>query len=416
LRCSRNRSRGGRLACGTYTCLMPKSPSGSISAAEACQIAIRAQGLALTGDRPKTVADVLRRTGAVQLDTISVLARSHELVAYARLGAVGRAAVEAAYWAEPARAFEYYAHANCIMPIEMWPYFAFRRQQLGHGVWPSLLKTGIIDEVFARLKDGPVTATDLGGARRSTAGWWDWSDAKRALEVLYARGDVICTMRRNWKRVYDLPERVLPPGLLDHQPSPQECYHHLVRAAARALGVGTRRDIARYYRLLELNLGRTLDRARLFDDALADAGLVAVEVEGWKDPAFADPASLNLRTPRAHRTELLSPFDSLIWERERTQRMFGYTFSLEAYKPKGTRIHGYFTMPLLAGGRIAGHVDPAREGRTLVARNVALHDPEAVDDMASALREAATWVGCDAVRVDRVQPRAAAGALKRALA
>jgi hypothetical protein len=146
-----------------------------------------------------------------------------------------------------------------------------------------------------------------------------------------------------------------------------------------------------------------------------DSGLVPVNVEGWKDQAFADPALLNARAPRLQRTTLLSPFDSLIWERERTRRLFGYTLSLEAYKPKAERMHGYFTMPLLAGGRIAGYVDPAREGKTLVARNVSLHDADAVEGMASALREAAAWVECDTVRVERVQPRALAADLKRAL-
>jgi uncharacterized protein YcaQ len=354
-----------------------------------------------------------------------VLARSHELVAYARLGPVGRAAVEDAYWGEPAKAFEYYAHAACILPIEMWPYFAFRRQQLGRNIRPAhAAKPRTLREVRARLKDGPVTATDLGGARRSTAGWWDWSDAKRALETLYMRGEAICTTRRNWKRVYDLPERVVPRKLLDHEPSPEECYRHLTQAAGKALGVGTARDIAGYYHLLTHYMGRTLDRRRLFDDALADSGLVSVEVEGWKAPAFADPAALNARPPRTHRATLLSPFDSLVWAdppppgelpRERTRRLFGYDMLLEVYLPKDKRVHGYFTMPLLAGGRIAGHVDPAREGRTLVARNVSLHDPSAVDDMATALREAAAWVGCDAVRLERVQPRAMTAALKRAL-
>jgi uncharacterized protein YcaQ len=397
----------------------------TISADDARRIAIRAQGLALTNDRPKTVPDVLRRTGAVQLDTISVLARSHELVAYARLGPVGRAAVEDAYWAEPARAFEYYAHAACVLPIEMWPYFAFRRDQLGRNIQPAHAASDkMLNEVRARLKDGPVTATDLGGARKSVAGWWNWSDAKRALETLYRRGEAICATRRNWKRVYDLPERVVPRELLQQEYSPEECYRHLTRAAGKALGVGTARDIAGYYHLLTHYMGRTLDRKRLFADALADSGLVPVQVEGWKEPAFADPAALKARAPRSYRTTLLSPFDSLVWAdppppgeppRERTRRLFGYDMLLEVYLPKDKRVHGYFTMPLLAGGRIAGHVDPAREGRTLVARNVSLHDPEAVEDMAYALREAAAWVGCDAVRVDRVQPRGMTTALKRAL-
>jgi hypothetical protein len=391
-----------------------------VSAEDARRIAIHAQGLAVTADRPRTIAEVLARTGAVQLDTVSVLARSHELVAYARLGPVGRAAVEDAYWGTPARAFEYYAHANCILPIESWPYFGFRRKQMGGGHW-ARASASVIAEVRARLADGPVTASDLGGAR-SSPGWWNWSEAKHALEWLYYRGDAVCVTRRNWKRVYDLPERVLPRDVLPREPSPAECYAYLVNVTARARGIGTRRDIADYFQLLTRRLAPDLDRERLLDDAIDASGLVPVAVEGWSEPAFADPALMSAQAPREHRATLLSPFDSLIWAgpppagsppREHTQRLFGYQYELELYKPKAARIHGYFTMPLLARGGIAGHVDPAREGRTLVARNVALHDAAALDDMAAALREAAAWVGCGAVRLERVQPRAITSALRR---
>src|SRR5581483_1991505 len=174
--------------------------------------------------------------------------------------------------------------------------------------------------------------------------------------------------RRNWKRVYDLPERALPPDVLGREPSPEECYRALVRIAAAARGVGTRRDIGAYFRLLEHRLQPGLDRARLLDDAIAECGLVPVEVEGWKEPAYADPALLRATAPKKHRATLLSPFDSLIWAdpppageapREHTRRLFGYSYPFEPYKAKHARDHGYFTMPLLAGGRLAGHVDPA---------------------------------------------------------
>ncbi len=396
-----------------------------LGGADARRIAVRAQGLAFTNDRPKTVSDVLRHTGAVQLDTISVLARSHELVAYARLGPVGRTAVGDAYWGDPATAFEYFAHAACILPIEVWPYFGFRRDQLGRHISPAhAASKKALNEVRARLKDGPVTATDLGGARNSVAGWWDWSEAKRALEALYRSGEVICATRRNWKRVYDLPERVVPATLLNKQYSAEESYRFLTREAGRAVGVGTARDIAAYYHLLTSYMGRSLDRKRLFADALADSGLVSVEVEGWKEPGFAHPEALSARRPLRHRATLLSPFDSLVWAdppppgekpRERTRRLFGYDMLLETYLPKDKRTHGYFTMPLLSNGGIGGHVDPAREGKTLVARNVSLHHPDAVDDMAAALREAALWVNCDSIRVERVSPRALAGALTKAV-
>ena len=152
---------------------------------------------------------------------------------------------------------------------------------------------------------------------------------------------------------------------------------------------------------------------------------MTVEVEGWSEPAYVDPALLKARQPRRHRTTLLSPFDSLVWAdaspagaaaREHTLRLFRYEFPFEPYKPKAEREHGYFVMPLLAGARIAGHVDPAREGRTLVARNVLLHDEAAVQEMASALREAATWVGCDELRIERSRPAALGDALRQAVA
>jgi uncharacterized protein YcaQ len=400
-------------------------PAASLSADEARVIAVRAQGLAGKIDTKSGVHGMLHRLGAVQLDTISVLARSHELVAYARLGAVGRAAVEQAYWGEPPRAFEYFAHAACVLPIELWPYFAFRRQQLGEQITPHRWASKrTMTEVRARLREGPVTVTDLGGGRQGQAGWWSWSDAKRAVEVLYRAGEAICVTRRNWKRVYELPERVLPPDLLDADYSAAESYHYLTRAAGKALGIGTARDIAGYYHLMTSYMGRTLDRRRLFGAALADSGLAPVEVEGWKEPAFADPDALKARAPRTYRTTLLSPFDSLIWAdppppgeapRERTRRVFGFDMALEIYLPKEQRVHGYYTMPLLHDGRLVGHVDPAREGRTLVARRVSLHDPSAVDAMASALRETATWVGCDAVRVDEVKPAKVAKPLRKAV-
>ena len=395
---------------------------GHITADAARRIAIRAQGLAQTADRPKTPADVLRRVAAVQLDTISILARSHELVTYARAGAVGRPAVEDAYWGR-GQAFEYHAHANCILPIESWPYFAFRRRSFRAHRWAHP-PANAYREVQARLREGPVTVTDLGGGRNGTAGWWNWSEAKMAVEAMYYRGEAICTSRRNWKRVYDLPERVLPPELLAHEPDDAECYRYLVAATAAARGVATRRDLAAYFLLLLTRLAPSLERNRLLDDAIADSGLVPVEVEGWPAPAYADPAALGSRGPLRHRPVLLSPFDSLVWanppaaglsSREYTERLLGYTYTLEVYLPKHKREHGYYTMPLLARGRIAGHVDPAREGRTLVARNVALDDETYVDDLAAALKEAASWVGCTDIRIDSVRPKSLAPALTRAL-
>ncbi len=378
-------------------------------------------------DRADVLA-MLRRVSAVQLDTISVLARSHELVAYARLGPVGRRAVEEAYWGEPARTFEYLGHAGCIFPLEMWPYFAFRRRAMDRlrwrasgtsaDLWPAL--TATFDELRARLREAPVTANDLGGARGG-AGWWSWSVPKRGIELLYRLGEVVCTTRKGWQRVYDLPERALPPELLQHEPSDEECLIYLVQRAGRSLGVATKRDLAAYFGLTTTWRGAPPNARRLLDTAIEAAGLIPARVEGWKEMAFLDPGVLRRDAAEEQRTTLLSPFDSLIWrgpippEGERSRRLFGASLPFEPYVPRERRVHGYFNMALLAEGRLVGHVDPAREGRTLVARAVSLDDASSVDALATALREAAAWVGCNAVTVERVEPQGLADEVRKAI-
>ncbi|MEV8096797.1 crosslink repair DNA glycosylase YcaQ family protein [Kitasatospora sp. NPDC085879] len=377
-----------------------------LSSDQARRIALRAQGLLGAPDRRGGVRGVLRHLGAVQLDTISVLARSHELVPYARLGAVGRAAVEGAYWGSET-SFEYWSHAACILPMEEWPLFAFRRRAYrargnlwGHQVSPETYRS-VLDKLRA---EGPLTSTELGGAKR-TAEWWDWSDTKIAVERALAFGDVVCTERRSWKRVYEAAEQAVPAELFDLDLPDEECLRRLVSQAGAALGVATRADLMDYHRL----------KGAQVDAVLEASGLVPVQVEGWPAAAWADPAALATEPRGRHRTTLLSPFDSLIWDRARTERIFGMTHRLEAYTPKQKRVHGYFAMPLLAGGRLVGRVDPAREGRTLVARQISLEDGKYVPQLAEALREAASWVGCDAVRVERLADERLRPALEKLL-
>ncbi|MER5859953.1 crosslink repair DNA glycosylase YcaQ family protein [Streptomyces sp900105245] len=368
-------------------------PTTNLTADDARRIALRAQGFLGAPDRRAGVRGVLRHLGAVQLDTISVLARSHELVPYARLGAVARKTVESAYWKD-AHAFEYWSHAACILPIEEWPHFAFRRRAYRNRPhWHHELPEGAYDQVVKQLRaEGPLTATELGGAKK-TSDWWDWSGTKVAVERALMYGEVVCVERRGWKRLYDLAERAVPQALLHDELDDAECLRRLVRLAGESLGVGTRADIADYHRL----------KGEQVDAVIADSGLVPVEVEGWGKPAWADPVALATPPRGRHRTTLLSPFDSLIWERARTERIFGFTHRLEAYVPKPKRVYGYFAMPVLAGGRLVGRVDPAREGATLVAKQVTLDDAKAVPAVAQALIEAATWVNCTDVRVERVE-------------
>ncbi len=378
-------------------------PIIALSADEARRMALRAQGFLGAPDRRAGVRGVLRHLGAVQLDTISVLARSHELIPYARLGAVGRDTVEKAYWSD-SHAFEYWSHAACILPIEEWPHFAFRRRARrarGHR-WHVLQdKERSTAAVLDRLRaDGPLTSSELGGAKNGGE-WFEWSETKIAVEWLLDTGEVVCTERRGWKRVYDLAERAVPDALFHDDLDDRECLRRLVELAGRSLGVGTRADIADYHRL----------KGEQFDEVVADSGLVPVSVEGWGKPAWAHPEALASEPRGRHRTTLLSPFDSLVWDRPRTERIFGFTHRLEAYVPKPKRIHGYFAMPLLAGGRLQGRVDPGREGRTLVARQLSLTTPKAAGAMAEALWEAARWVGCEDVRVERAADEREAAAV-----
>ncbi|GAA1856772.1 crosslink repair DNA glycosylase YcaQ family protein [Actinomadura bangladeshensis] len=381
---------------------------------------MRAQGF--LGARPKGgVPAMLERLGAVQLDTISVLARSHELVPYARLGPVRRTAIEAAYWGNGSRpserrtpggpgssavgggypAFEYWAHAASVIPMADWPLFAFRRRAYLERGWRwHKVPEGVCDDVRARLKaDGPLTTKELGGAKAS-AEWWDWSDHKIGIEWLLDIGEVVCVERVGWRRVYDLAERAVPPDLLGQEPDDDACLTALVARAGRALGVATRGDLADYYRIRQDQVDRVIEAT----------GLVPARVDGWPQPAWADPEALSSPPRGRHATTLLSPFDSLVWDRARASRVFGFDHRLEAYVPKDKRVHGYFAMPLLAGGRLIGRVDPAREGRTLIARQASL-EPWATRTaartetsaaaLATALWRAAAWVGCDDVRVER---------------
>jgi len=268
--------------------------------------------------------------------------------------------------------------------------------------------------VLARLRaEGPLTATQLGGAKGGGP-WWDWSDVKIAVEWLLDTGEVICVRRTGWRRVYDLPERVLPDELLGAEPADAECLAYLAGVTARALGVVTRADLAEYHRL-------GVQHTPLLADAALAAGLTPVAIAGPSriTPGWADPAALAEESAGRrgrHRVTLLSPFDSLIWDRKRTRQVFGFTHGIEAYVPKPKRVHGYYAMPLLAGGRLAGRADPARDGTTLIARQVTLDRATAAEPMAQALREAATWVGCDDVRLERVEPSTWAPRLAAALA
>lgn len=383
---------------------------GALSARDARRITLRAQGLLGPRIAGGTLG-VLHRLRAIQLDTIAVLARSHELVPYARLGAVPRARVERALWGTAGtgspHGFEHWSRAACVLPIEDWPFVEFQRadrREKGRG-WHRLddavrHQAAVLSQLAS---DGPRTARQLGGAKRGGP-WWDWSDVKIAVEQLLEVGDVVCTTRDGFQRVYDLPERVIPPALLGQALPRQDQVRHVLRGAMGALGVATAADLAAYTGV------RVREATAVLAEMVADMdGVVGVGVEGWPGTALADPVALN--APPAglrSRPVLLSPFDSTIWFRPRVARVFGFHHRLEAYVPRPKRVHGYFSMPVLVGDALVARVDPAREGGRLVARSLHLEDGQrpgpVAAGIAAALAEAARWVGASAIAIERAEP------------
>ncbi len=393
--------------------ITPAAGSVSISASEARQLALKSQGL---WDSPQwTLPELSKRLGAIQLDTISVLARNHELIPYARLASTSRAEVESHYWsAKSVRHFEYWAHAACIIPVEKWPLYAFRRNQARatEPTWHNVSKKTIASVLKRVEVDGPITTGDVGGGKKSGY-WWDWSDNKIALEYLLNTGEVTVTRREGFRRIYDVSSRAIPAK---HFKDMERIPAHvaLLNEAINMLGVATKLDLLDVPRLRPTN---TRDSWEAFT---SQKHIVEVEVDGWDEPAFSTPELLaQLDKTVGQRTVMLSPFDPLIWYRERMERIFGMYHRIEAYTPASKRIYGYFAMPVLAGDELIARVDPGREEKStvFVAKTVTFEKASPsqahIQGVASAIRESASWVSAQTIRIDTVVPTKAAAALRK---
>src|SRR6266545_5221186 len=410
----------GRIVpCGGATKRLPRAPprrplshaSGSLSSmpqtltiGQARRLALVAQGFARpVAPAAATLRAMLRRLGAIQIDSINVVARSHELTLAARVGAHDPAAFERLVYRRRA-GFEYWGHAASFLPIENFRLFLPRMARLAAQTrgWfaDTRSKHGhLYDLILERIRaEGPLAASDFrepGDRRRGT--WWDWAPAKHVLEDLYDQGVVLVHDRVRFERRYDLAERVLPPGLDVTEPSTHEAAVELTVLGARALGVATAADLADYFRL------RPNEATPALAEALASGLLEEVEVQGWAKPAYLLPGT---PVPRraVHPPVLLSPFDSLIWSRQRTERLFDFHYRIEVYVPAAKRQHGYYTMPLLADGRPIARVDPKHDRQTgaLVLRNVVLEEGVAPDEAAAAAA-AAAWRLAAYLRAGRVE-------------
>ena len=381
----------------------------SLSAAEARRIAIGAQGLAAprptqTAGRPH-IRKIAERLGAVQIDSVNVLARSHYLPHFARLGPYAPALLENEAWGARPSLFEYWGHAASLMPVGYQPLFRWRMASAhARTSWGSFQPGGedraYADSVLQEiLRRGPVTGGDFTEGKR-VPGWWNWSRGKRALEWLFYAGLVTTRTRRNFERVYDLTERVLPAAIVDAPtPSDAEAHRALLQIAARAMGIATEPDLRDYFRMPAKE-----SQARVAE-LVEDGALEAVSVEGWKLPAYRDALARPGRdgAPGA----LLSPFDSMIWRRERAERLFGARLKLEIYTPAAERRHGYYVLPFLLGDAIAARVDLKADRQASRLRVQAAHLESGADAAATVAALAAElklmcgWLGLDRVAVAR---------------
>ena len=385
----------------------------SISAAEARRIALAAQGFARSRPgRGTTRADVLRAVrnlGLVQIDSVNVLVRSHYLPVFSRLGSYAVESLDAlAYDGQRRRLFEYWGHEASLIPVETQPNLRWRmeRARRGIGLWagvsafgrkhPGLCKA-VLEEIRER---GPVGISDLRAGGKRRGGWWGWSEGKVALEWLFWTGQVSAHGRRRFERIYDLSERVLPAAVVDTPTPPVDsAQRELLRTAIRALGVATERDLRDYFRLPTADA-----KARIAE--LVEAGdLQPVTVDGWRQAAFLDPGAKMPRQVAAR--ALLSPFDSLVWERNRTERLFGFRYRLAIYTPAHKREHGYYVLPFLLGERLVARVDLKSDRARGALRVMHAHCEEWAQhkDVAGPLRDElrllASWLGLERVAVSR---------------
>jgi uncharacterized protein YcaQ len=389
----------------------------TLSARQARRIAIAAQGLAegrpATPSSPRRLRSLADRLGAIQIDSVNVLVRTHYLPAFSRLGAYPREALEAEAWGRKPGLFEYWGHEASLMPVAMQPLLRWRMERARAGeTWSGLARFArerrdYVDAVLARIeREGPVTGGDFAEGPQQ-AGWWNWSNGKRALEWLFWAGLITTRTRRGFERVYDLTERVLPRAIVA-APTPDEAdaQRALLRIAAGAMGVATEGDLRDYFRMPV-----AATKARLAE-LVEDGALAPVAVEGWRQPAYLVPGA---RAPRRlpART-LLSPFDNLIWRRERAERLFGCRVRLEIYTPAHKREHGYYVLPFLFGETIAARVDLKADRQARVLRVQAAHlEPgaqsgETARALAGELDHMAQWLGLSGVEVMRKGDLAAA--------
>ena len=382
-------------------------PVEELSLAQARRIALAAQGFSRRRPTGRVDAGHLGRVidtvGLLQIDSVNVLSRAHYLPAFSRLGPYPRQRLDQLTWHQ-GRMFEYWAHEASFLPVALWPLVQWRMQHFrGAGKWGraaqlEAARPGYAEAVLQEVRDrGPLSAREVSDAVSRGGTWWSWSDAKVALEVLFATGEVTVAERVNFERRYDLPERVLPAAVVNAPAVEEhEARRQLLRLSARSLGVATANDLFDYHRL-----NGPVTRPRLVE--LVEAGeLVPVTVRGWSQQAYFWPGAAIPRRVTAR--ALLSPFDSMVFERARLERLFDFHYRIEIYVPAPKRVYGYYVLPFLLGEAFVARVDlKADRAAGVLLVQSAWSEPGAPPDtaveLAEELAQLASWLGLSAVVV-----------------
>jgi uncharacterized protein YcaQ len=386
----------------------------ALSLGEARRVALAAQGLGVPKPARVTKRHLLatiQRLGLLQIDSVNVLVRAHYFPPFSRIGPYPTAWLDDLAYRKR-RLFEYWGHAASLIPVDLFSSFRWRMERAKQGIgvyrgWVNFAKNnaGLIQEVLEQIRQhGPAGAGDVEKAIKQEqlakkAGWWEWSDSKTALEWLFWSGQVTTSTRRNFERVYDLTERVYPHLYNGGIPDRAIAQRELVATAARALGVATENDLSDYFRL---KINETRPRIR----ELVEAGeLLEVKVESWRQPAYL---SSSARIPRSLEAgTFLSPFDPLLWERKRTERLFGFRYRIEIYTPAAQRQHGYYVLPFLFGQNFVARLDLKADRTNNVLRVVgAFAEPQTepktfVHAVAAELQSMAAWLGLEKIAISK---------------
>ena len=378
---------------------------------EARRIALAAQGF--TQQSRETKAGWPKLSAAIdamhllQIDSVNVLSRSHYLPLFSRIGAYDRATLDQHTLAKTNRkVFECWAHEASLVPLNLHPLMRWRmnRARNGDGIYGSFDRFAKTEKAFLKNtlqfieKNGPKTASAIPGAGKSAGGWWGWSKGKLAMECLFDHGFITTSHRVGFERIYDITERVIPAEVLAAPtPTEDETFQQLMLMATEAQGIGTEFDLRDYFRLPVAEARRALHAL------VTSKQLEQVEVQGWSMPAYV-PHDIK-RTRKVGGTALLSPFDPLVWNRDRASRLFDFHYRIEIYTPQHKRKFGYYVLPFLYGEDLAGRFCLKADRENEVLRvNTSHHDdkhspPELAKAAAEELRRMAGWLRLKDVQI-----------------